>query len=141
MKFNLNRTFKKFPIEENTPLDLIVFLMKTTGKTIEREKIEKKFEKIKNYLETYQEYIEISENYDHKELNKITTYISDLEEPWSVRNLLDSFKQLVSFHTNFSFDFIHDYARKFEEKKLISMLPCDKRRAGKAELQIADPLP
>ncbi len=103
MKFNLNRTFKKFPIEENTPLDLIVFLMKTTGKTIEREKIEKKFEKIKNYLETYQEYIEISENYDHKELNKITTYISDLEEPWSVRNLLDSFKQLVSFHTNFSF--------------------------------------
>jgi len=102
MNFNLNRTFKNFSLDRDTPLDLIVFLMKTTGKTIEKEKIEKKFDKIKAYLENYEDYIKIEESYDHEKLNKITTYITDLEEPWSVRNLLSSFKQLVTFHTNFS---------------------------------------
>lgn len=102
MKFNLNRCFKNFTITKDTPLDLIVFLMKTTGKIIDKEKIDKKFDKIKSYLETYEDYIEISDSYGHSDLNKITTYISDLEYPWSVRNLLDAFNQLVEFHTNFS---------------------------------------
>ena len=103
MKFNLNRCFKKFTLTSDTPLDLIVFLMKTTGKTIVREKIEKKFDKIKNYLETFEDYIEIKESYENSDLNKITNYISDLEYPWSVRNLLESFNHIIKFHTNFSF--------------------------------------
>lgn len=102
MKFNLNRSFKNFPITRVTPDDVIVFLMKTTGKTLDKEKIEKKFDKIKAYLESFEDYIQITDSYSHSDLNKITTYISDLEYPWSVRNLLDSFNHLVIFHTKFS---------------------------------------
>lgn len=103
MKFNLNRAFKKIIISKDTPLDLIIFLMKTTGKTINEEKIDKKLDKIKNYLETYEDHIELSDSYSHTDLNKITSYVTDLEEPWSVRNLLISLDQLVQFHTNFKF--------------------------------------
>ena len=101
MKFNLNRSFNVFKISRDTPIDLIIFLMRTTGKNIDRDKIDKKFEKIKSYLENYEEYIEIKDNYDHSELNKITTYVTDMEEPWSVRNLLSSFNQLTKFYTKF----------------------------------------
>ena len=80
MKFNLNRCFKNFTITTDTPLDLIVFLMKTTGKIIDKEKIDKKFDKIKSYLETYEDYIEISDSYGHPDLNKITTYIPKIEK-------------------------------------------------------------
>ena len=45
MKFNLNRAFKKIIISKDTPPDLIIFLMKTTGKTINEEKIDKKLDK------------------------------------------------------------------------------------------------
>ena len=57
MKFNLNRTFEKISMDKDTPLDLIVFLMKTTGKTIDKDKVEKKFDKVKKYLEEYEEFL------------------------------------------------------------------------------------
>ena len=40
MKINLNRIEDLYTIDRDTPLDLIVFLMKTTGKVIEKDKIE-----------------------------------------------------------------------------------------------------
>ena len=97
MKINLNRCRNFFEIDEKTPEDLIIFLMKTTGNTIVRTKIEKKFEKIKNHIENYQKYLEIKEDYTPEELSLISTFLSDSDESWRSESILKSFKRVISF--------------------------------------------
>ena len=103
MKINLNRNFGYYNLDKDTPLDLIVFLMKTCGKTIEKEKIEKKFEKVKKYLEEYEEFVFLKENYEKEELSKISCYVSDTEEPWSEENLTKAFEHVLNFSNNFKY--------------------------------------
>jgi hypothetical protein len=103
MKINLNRLSNIYNISENTPYDLIIFLMKTTGKTIEREKITKKFEKIKTYLESYEDLLEVSENYSNSELSRISSFVSDTEQPWEKEKLIQSFDDLLKFYNRFKF--------------------------------------
>ena len=103
MKINLNRNFGYYNLDTNTPLDLVVFLMKTCGKTIEKEKIEKKFEKVKKYLEEYEEFVFLKENYEKEELSKISCYVSDTEQPWSEENLTKAFEHVLNFSNNFKF--------------------------------------
>lgn len=101
MKINLDRKFSFFNIDRETPHDLIIFLMKSTGKTLEKEKIEKKFEKIKNYLDNYENFLIAGSDYCQEDLGKISCFVSDTEETWTVKNLLDSFTDLLSFYNNF----------------------------------------
>ena len=49
MTIMLSRS-KYLKINNNTPEDVILFLLQTTGKNIEKEKIEKKFDKIKKHI-------------------------------------------------------------------------------------------
>ena len=109
MKFNLNRSFKKFYITEETPIDVIIFLMKSTGKIIDKDKIPKKFVKIKTYLENYEDYIEIKDTYSAEELSKISNFVSDLEYPWTMKNLLSSFTSLTESSCNESAFFFSLY--------------------------------
>ena len=103
MKINLNRNFGLYNITRDTPLDLIVFLMKTTGKTIDKDKLEKKFDKVKKYLEEYEEFLFLKEDYDKTEMSKIICYISDMEEPWTKENLMKGFEHVLNFSNNFKF--------------------------------------
>ncbi len=48
MIFNLNRLNKDFKITEDVPVELIIFLMKTTGKIIDKERALTKIEKVTN---------------------------------------------------------------------------------------------
>ena len=84
-------------IDKDTPYDVILFLLKTTGKNIEREKIEKKFEKIKTHLLNYTINFEMKDEYSEKEISDMTCFITDKEEPWSVQNLLISIKDFLTF--------------------------------------------
>jgi hypothetical protein len=100
MKINLNRCKNIFEITRETPEDLIVFLMKTTGNTIERSKIEKKFEKIRDHLETYRDEIELKDDYDQEELSRISTFLSDSDESWRAENIIKCFRRLIDFNQN-----------------------------------------
>ena len=77
--------------------DVILFLLKTTGKNIEKEKIEKKFEKIKTHLLNHTINFEMKDEYSEKEISDMTCFITDKEEPWSVQNLLLSIKDFLEF--------------------------------------------
>lgn len=99
MKVNLNRS-EGLTLDENTPYDVIIFLMKTSGKLIDREMIDKKFEKVKKFLKSHESWIEISESYTKEDLEKITMFVSDTEDPWMVKNLLRSLKHVLKFKKN-----------------------------------------
>ncbi len=88
---------KYLEINNNTPCDVILFLLKTTGKNIEKEKIEKKFDKIKKHLENYTIKFEVKDEYSEEEIGKMTCFITDREEPWSVENLISSVKDFIRF--------------------------------------------
>ena len=96
MKVNLNRS-EGLALDENTPYDVIVFLMKTSGKLIDREMIDKKFEKIKKFLRSHESWVDISSSYNKSDLEKITLFVSDTEDPWMVKNLLQSFDHIMKF--------------------------------------------
>lgn len=104
MKINLNRCRNLFEIDENTPEDLILFLMKTTGNTVERSKIERKFEKIKTHLETFQSIFEVKDDYDPQELSSLAMFISDSEDSWRGENIKKCLQRIISFNNeNFTF--------------------------------------
>ena len=88
---------KYLKINNDTPYDVILFLLKTTGKNIEKEKIGKKFDKIKKHLEEYTIKFEVKEEYSEEEIEKMTCFITDKEEPWSVENLIISMKDFIKF--------------------------------------------
>ena len=88
---------KFLKIDKDTPYDVILFLLKTTGKNIEKEKIEKKFEKIKTHLLNHTINFEMKDEYSEKEISDMTCFITDKEEPWSVQNLLLSIKDFLEF--------------------------------------------
>ena len=96
MKVNLNRS-EGLTLDENTPYDVIIFLMKTSGKLVDREMIDKKFEKVKKFLRSHESWIEISDSYTKEDLEKITMFVSDTEDPWMVKNLLRSLKHVLKF--------------------------------------------
>jgi len=98
MSCDISRT-KHLIFNENTPLDVILFLLRTTGKDIERDKIEKKIDKIISFLKDYTfSFVEKSE-YTEEEICKMTSFITDREEPWSVENLVSSVKNFLSFQS------------------------------------------
>ena len=99
MKVNLNRA-EGLTLDENTPYDVIIFLMKTSGKLIDKEMIDKKFEKVKKFLRSYESWLEISESYTKSDLEKITLFVSDTDDPWMVKNLLHSFNHILKFREN-----------------------------------------
>ena len=108
MIFNLNRLNKDFKITEDVPVELIIFLMKTTGKIIDKERALTKIEKVTNHLESFETPLEIKENYSQEELSLISLYVSDSEKPWKVNTLISSFKDLMEFYNNFQFPDIRD---------------------------------
>lgn len=88
---------KYLKINNNTPEDVILFLLQTTGKNIEKEKIEKKFDKIKKHILDHSIEFQIKENYTEEEIGNLTCFITDKEQPWSVENLISSIKNFISF--------------------------------------------
>ena len=99
MLINISRV-SDIKINNSTPLDVIVFLLNSTGKNIDKEKIEKKFEKIKKHIEEYSIEFEEKEDYTQEEILKLTCFITDLEEPWSVENLISSVKNFLEFQNS-----------------------------------------
>lgn len=100
MRFLLNRSKYLKYIDKNTPLDVIEYILKTTGRLIEKDKILEKIEKIKKYLEDFNETFEIKDSYTEEELQKLITFISDTEEEWNVGTLIKSSKNLIDFHNS-----------------------------------------
>ena len=45
----------------------------------------------------------MKEDYDKPELSKISCYVSDMEEPWSSKNLMKAFEHVMNFSNNFKF--------------------------------------
>ena len=103
MKLKLNRLGNFIKINKETPLDVILYLLNTSGKQISKDKIDKKFDKIKSFLEDYGEFLEIKDEYPQEELHKISSFLSNSEEPWTLEILLKSFRNLVNFYKNFTF--------------------------------------
>tara|TARA_R110000822_G_scaffold103182_8_gene229767 strand:- start:4019 stop:5605 length:1587 start_codon:yes stop_codon:yes gene_type:complete len=98
MSCDISRT-KHLVFNEKTPLDVILFLLRTTGKDIERDKLEKKMDKVIIFLKDYTfSFVEKSE-YTEEEICKMTSFITDREEPWSVENLVSSIKNFLSFQS------------------------------------------
>lgn len=96
MLINISRV-SDIVIKDNTPLDVIIFLLNTTGKNIDKEKIEKKYEKIKKHIEEYSVEFEEKEDYGQEEILKLTCFVTDSEEPWSVENLISSVRNILQF--------------------------------------------
>lgn len=93
---NISRV-KYLDLNDNTPTDVILFLLKTTGKDIDKEKLEKKMEKVKKHILEHSISFEIKEDYSEEEIKNLTCFITDREEPWSVENLVSSIKNFISF--------------------------------------------
>ena len=108
MKIKLNRTIGCPEITRDTPLDVIVFILNTMGKNIDRNKIETKFDKILKFINDYSQEIEIKEEYTQEELRSISSFVSDTEEPWSIETLILSFNNLLDFYNKFKFPEIRD---------------------------------
>jgi len=115
---------KYLELNHNTPEDVILFLLKTTGKHIEKEKIEKKFDKIKKHLEDYSIPFEIKEEYSEEEIGKLTCFITDREEPWSVETLISSIKSFLNFQESPTLEILNYGSRTNSSPKSfdISML-------------------
>ena len=102
MNINLTRYSTNLIITNKTPLDVLLFLLKTSGKTIEKEKILKKLDKIKLFLSNYSLEIPKRDFYNvGEELLKITCFISDIEQEWNVENLNLAFQHFLNFQDKF----------------------------------------
>lgn len=88
---------KNLVLNDNTPSSVILFLLRTTGKELDPEKLEKKREKVIKHLQDYTFHFEEKEEYTEEEINKMTSFITDKEEPWSVENLVSSIKNFLHF--------------------------------------------
>lgn len=97
MRLNLKR---KIGINENTPLDVISYFLNTMSMQVETSEIEKKMKKIIKFSNEYENYIEIKDEMSPEDYEKISTYLSNTNELWTVDNLMKSLRDLLNFEKN-----------------------------------------
>ena len=100
MSFVLNRYKYLDKIDNNTPIDVIEFMLKTTGRCLDKEKIKEKMDKILKHFITYDSCFEKKEEFTEEDLQKLILFVSDKDQDWKVENLLKSFYSLIEFHEN-----------------------------------------
>jgi len=100
MLINLKRNVQ---ILDDTPLDVIVYFLKTLSKNIEKEKVESKLEKINKFVESYNETIDLDSNFTNSYYEKISKFVSITEEPWKIETLMRSFQDLINFERELNF--------------------------------------
>lgn len=66
MSFVLNRYKYLDKIDNNTPIDVIEFMLKTTGRCLDKEKIKEKMDKILKHFITYDSCFEKKKNLQKK---------------------------------------------------------------------------
>lgn len=109
MLINLKR---KLDIFNDTPLDVIVYFLKTIGKNIKRDKIDTKRDKILNFIKDFNCFIDLEKEFQSEDYEKISSYISDTEEAWTVENLMKSFQDLLIFEKRLNFKELKTGIRK-----------------------------
>ena len=100
MSFVLNRYKYLGKIDNNTPIDVIEFMLKTTGRCLDREKIKEKMDKILKHFITYDSCFEKKEEFTEEDLQKLILFVSDKDQDWKVENLLKSFYSLIRMGYN-----------------------------------------
>ena len=127
MIINLKRSYLFQPenlINQNTPNDVLFFLVETCGKKITQKDIMEKKDKIVEFLSNYNYKVNVEnvENVEQKDLLQISSFVSNKKSKWTKEKLIQTLIIITDFNTTKYKDNFGDIT-PFENNNLdISML-------------------
>ena len=94
-------------IDHKTPYIVIQEIVRCNGSELEIEEIETNFNVIREHLKTFENFIEIDQEYEEDSLYKLSLFASQKETSWDEKNLIKAFKHIVEFDNTIDENFTY----------------------------------